>query len=1405
MAEFKNFNYHNHGPQSVNDGVMTYGDAVKWCKENGADAIALTDHYTLSGSMQFYKACIAAGIKPVLGCEIAVNKEHLLLLALDEIGFRLGVSKIVTASNKNIDAYDIPRANWEILEEVLRKDGPAYGHVLVTTACMQGVANAPILINDKIDKEIAKLKDKQKKYTNPADSAYEDKSIKLSEIKEKVAELTAKKKTADALSKKSTAKLEKSVEAAAGTPEGKNLLKILTETKESIKKAAKEKDELTEEITKLRTKTSELNKQVKEMEKSMDNWIEMEDKIEELEKKRVPASEIKEEVKKVLLRLADIFGKENVRAEVQYHRIPAEAKCMPTLAEVAKECGIPLVAANDAHMAYGTQEERRKRTILRSLRFNKYEPEQIGDSELYLKTDEDLTKILSEILSPEDVKAAIDNKNQLAELCNYEPVKASHYPKYIFLKEGETSDQALSRLCNEKISWRFPNVIDFNEEYKSRLDYEIDIITKMGFSDYHLIVQDFLNFGRKLGHLSYENLKYLTDNIAHMTLQEVIDFVDNNQTEPGYTIGPGRGSAAGSLVCYLLGITDIDPILNGLLFERFLNPERVSMPDIDSDFASEIRDLVIEYVKKLYGENSVCCIMTRGTQAPRSAVRNAARIISDELYGDKAQLLSLSDEIAKKIPEKPGTTFNSVFEINDSRIGRKFDSLDDFNEYKPTSFELEKVGEWKQVKSVNDLPTGVTCMTITDMLKVTFGENKNALKIINDAVIIEGTFTHYGMHAAGVIISDNGDISDYIPLMWDKKKKVWKSQWDKEEDEEAGMLKMDFLGLNNLSIITRTLRYIKARSGISIDMSTIKEDVEVFKAIFCSGKTNNVFQFESGGMKKLLQKYRPLTVLQLTLLNALFRPGPLQYADSICEIHAGKREIKFAAKFLEKILTPTSGYPVYQEQIMEIFRDGAGYSYGESDLVRRYMAKKKADKLEHERESFIYGDPTRNIDGCVKRGIAAEVADDLFNQMLDFASYAFNKSHACAYATVAYMTAWLKYNYPHEYLCACMNHLPMEKIPTVIEDCKDAGVKVLPPNINKSDVNFAIVDDEILFGLGGIKSVGASADAIIEERKKNGRFVSFLDYLTRGHVKKDSTEALIKAGALDMWNDSRSALISIMPVYANYIKTIADKTEVVKEKTKLLEELDEKIANGKIEEKDAKRSRNSLVRSINAANETIVLAKENLAEVRIPYRFENKKQRLNDETEYLGMCVSAHPLDEYVQPKGTTPINDLEDAPFNKVSIYGIIRKLRITQRKKDGANMAFFELEDRTGSIACSCFTKEFAEFGELIAQDEVVEILGTCSEKEAFNGDGMVKEFNVKQIKEIAPHKSAYVINVKNHDELSKMIPSIEHYVVKTGGHQLIVYLENQLEFFKTGYQVTDAFVSNELDLNVRETNFS
>jgi DNA polymerase-3 subunit alpha len=744
------------------------------------------------------------------------------------------------------------------------------------------------------------------------------------------------------------------------------------------------------------------------------------------------------------------------------------------------------------------------------------------------------------------------------------------------------------------------------------------------------------------------------------------------------------------------------------------------MPDIDSDFKTDIRDKVLDYVKHVYGEEAVCCIMTRGTQAAKASIRNAARLLGSEKFNDTAHFLSLGDAIAKKIPTEVGI----------------------------------KLADCK-----------------ADIMKE-FGSNAYAVEILNNALLMEGSFVNVGMHAAGVIIADNGDVKQYVPLMWNKDKEQWMTQCEKDPCEANGLLKMDFLGLRNLNIITETLNRVKKNTGKSIDIERVPFEKDVFAKIFATGNTNSVFQFESGGMKKMLRQFQPENIEDVILLVAAYRPGPMQYLDNIIAVKHGRMSPDYVIPEMETILGQTYGYPVYQEQIMQIFNKFAGFSLGESDIIRRYMSKKKTDKFAAYKDKFI--------DGIVARGADRVKAEDFWTQLVEFSKYAFNKSHATAYAIVAYYTAYLKLRYPAEYLCAVMNDTVFEKLGGLIADCKGFGINVYPADINHSEEKFATSKGGIVVGLGLVKAVGNSAEPIIADREANGSYKSFADFMMRTSCKKNVAENLIYAGAFDAFTKNRQALVDIVSDYSELLKKIKAKADIINAEC---DEADEKAMAKK---ERAQVAYDTLVASMNS------ISVNTMGE-------ENYLVRLEKEKEVVGAFVSGHPLDTYGQPAdfACTATTDVEAG--RGISVMGLITNLRVVQRKSDGANLAFFTLEDQTGKIDVNCFTNTYAQFKDMIAEDAVVVIQGDCMEDVDNITDETVLKLNAKSFKKIQAKQKSIVIEIESPMEWCDSVCDKVKPYRDNNGANLVVFDKMNGKFRKTDIKVSNEICSL-VELNPR-----
>ena len=900
-----------------------------------------------------------------------------------------------------------------------------------------------------------------------------------------------------------------------------------------------------------------------------------------------------EEAKQEAYRLQGIFGENNFFLELQDHGIPDQKTVNQGLLRLHQETGIDLVATNDVHYIYDSDVE--AHDILLCIQTGK----KVSDTDrmryeggqYYLKSAEEM-----EALFPY-AKEAIENTHKIAERCHVEIEFGDYKLPHFDVPEGETSESYLRKLCKEGLYKRYPK--EQAEQLEERLNYELDTISTMGFVDYFLIVWDFI--------------KYAKDH--------------------GIPVGPGRGSAAGSLVAYSLNITDlIDPIKYNLLFERFLNPERVTMPDIDIDFCYERRQEVIDYVTRKYGADHVVQIVTFGTMSARMVIRDVGRVL-DLPY-------AYVDSVAKAIPMELGITIAKAMKMNPE-------------------------------------------------LRTMYETDDSAKKLIDMAMRLEGLPRHTSVHAAGVVISPK-PVDEFVPLSRASDGNIT-TQYTMVTLEELGLLKMDFLGLRTLTVIQNAIH--GAFDVHDIDYN----DKEVFDMI-SSGHTEGVFQLESAGMKNFMKELKPHSMEDIIAGISLYRPGPMDFIPKYIEGKNNQDNIQYDCKELEPILAPTYGCIVYQEQVMQIVRDLAGYSYGRSDQVRRAMSKKKADVMEKEKNYFIYGNEEIGVEGCIKRGIPEEVAIKIFDDMTDFAKYAFNKSHAAAYAVVSYQTAYLKCHYPVDFMAALMTSF-MEhtgKITEYIMNCRKMGIEILPPDINEGEYRFTPYEGNIRYGLAAIKGVGRPViDEIVAERELGGRYRSLKDFCMRlsgKSVNKRTVESFIKSGALDSLPGTRK-----QKMYS-YIS----------------------IMDGVNQEKKGTLSGQMSLFDFASPEEQKEL------EVKMPDVGEYEKEEiLGLEKEVLGVYISGHPLEEYVATleKNITrttadfEVVDGETEPKVKDQERAVIGGMitgRTVKATRTNNMMAFLTVEDLYGTVEVIVFPRDYEKYRTLLEEDAKVFIQGRVTVEE-------------------------------------------------------------------------------------------
>ena len=905
--------------------------------------------------------------------------------------------------------------------------------------------------------------------------------------------------------------------------------------------------------------------------------------------------------------MQNIFGEKNFYVEIMDHGIREEKIVMPRLISLAREMNVPLVATNDCH--YLEEKDADAQEVLLCIQTGKTLDDanrmRMDTRQLYVKSEDEMRTLFA--ACPD----AVDRTQEIADRCNVEfqfgVTRLPHYP----VPEGETALSMLTRLTHEGLRERYPDAKETDEPWQ-RLNYELNVISSMGYVDYFLIVWDFIRYAKS----------------------------------QGIMVGPGRGSGAGSIVAYSLGITMLDPLKYQLLFERFLNPERVTMPDIDVDFCYERRQEVIDYVARKYGADHVSQIITFGTLQAKGCIRDVGRVLGMS-YQD-------TDAVAKAIPFDLGMT-------------------------------LEKA------------------LTLSPLLKTMYDEQPEVHRLIDTAMTLEGMPRHASTHAAGVLITGK-PVMEYVPLQ--RNDEVITTQYPMGTIERLGLLKMDFLGLRTLTVIRDTLDMLREQ-GIDMKPEDIPRDDPAVYEMISAGDTDGVFQLEGGGMRTFLTNMKPTCFEDIIAAISLYRPGPMESIPRYIQGKQNPSSIHYETEKLRPILDVTYGCMVYQEQVMQIVRDLAGYSYGRSDLVRRAMAKKKHKVMAQEREYFIHGklndDGTIDVPGCVRNGVPEEVASHLYDEMTAFASYAFNKSHAAAYAVVCIETAWLKRYHPVPFMAAILNSVygNPAKIAAYIQYCRSRGIAILPPDVNRSQWKFTVAkapDGQlgILFGLGAVKTVGQGAvDAIIRERK-HGAYRDIFDFCRRidtSECNKRVVESLIKAGAFDGMGGNRPQLLAVF-------ESAMDANSSLRKQT----------VDGQISLFDMAFGGAPLVQE----NHTL----PNLPDYPL-------RQRLALEKEIAGVYITGHPLDDYRDvlgklPFSTADLDGLEEREDRGLSLDGQIVDMGgiLTEVKgkatKKGAYMGFITLEDLTGQIECLVFPKVYERYQGMMAVDDLVVLHGRLSIRE-------------------------------------------------------------------------------------------
>ena len=992
-----------------------------------------------------------------------------------------------------------------------------------------------------------------------------------------------------------------------------------------------------------------------------------------------------EDAKAAALRYQDIFGKGNFFLELQDHGIPEQQNVNQQLLKMHRETGIELVATNDVH--YTLAEDAQPHDVLLCLQTGKKLADQdrmrYEGGQYYVKSPEEMERLFPYATE------ALENTHKIAQRCHVEiEFGVTKLPKF-GVPDGYTSWEYLNELCFKGLEERYQPV---TEELKERLNYELTTIKNMGYVDYFLIVWDFIKYAR----------------------------------DHDIMVGPGRGSAAGSLVAYTLGITQLDPIRYDLLFERFLNPERVSMPDIDVDFCFERRQEVIDYVRRKYGDDCVVQIVTFGTLAARGVIRDVGRVM-DLPY---AQV----DTIAKMIPQELNITIDKALQMNP---------------------EFKKVYE----------------------------EDKEIHELIDTAKRLEGLPRHTSMHAAGVVISQK-DVSEYVPLSRASDGSIV-TQFTMTTLEELGLLKMDFLGLRTLTVIQNAVHLVEQDTGVKLDMQHIDYNDKKVLDSLGTGHSDGVFQLESAGMKNFMKELKPQSLEDVIAGISLYRPGPMDFIPQYIRGKNRPDTIKYDCPQLEPILKPTYGCIVYQEQVMQIVRNLAGYTLGRSDLVRRAMSKKKAAVMEKERQNFVYGNEAEGVPGCIANGIPEQTANKIYDDMIDFAKYAFNKSHAAAYAVVSYQTAFLKYYYPVEFMAALMIsviEMPI-KVAEYIQVCRKMNIKILPPDVNRGAYGFSVDNGAIRYGLSAIKSVGRPViNALVEEREANGEYRSLKDFIERltGTVNKRAIENFIKAGALDCLEGNRRQK---MVVYSQIVDSIAQ------------------------EKKNSFAGQMSLFDLVGEEDKKDY-------EIRMPDVEEyDKDMILGFEKDVLGIYLSGHPLEKYrnimekmisartidFQPDDETGIPKVYDG--QKVIIGGMITEKTIKYTRNNKV-MAFLTVEDLMGTVEIVVFPRDYEKWQTLINEDARVFIQGRVNAE-----DDKPSKLILEKVRAFDDIPREIWIQFKDREDYAQKEQELLNYLRgSVGTSAVVIYLKDvkAIKRLPAGYhvQISD-FLLEELKKKYGDSN--
>lgn len=953
-----------------------------------------------------------------------------------------------------------------------------------------------------------------------------------------------------------------------------------------------------------------------------------------------------EVAKNAALEYKEIFGENNFYLELQDHGMPEQARVNRELVLLSEELSIDLTASNDVH--YLNKEDSKSHDVLLCIQTGKTVNDEsrmkFPSDEFYLKSPDEMAALF-----PEN-KEALENTVKIASRCNVEiTFHDLHLPEFA-VPEEYTHEEYLKKLAVDGMYSRYENVTD---EIKNRFEFEFNTIKNMGYVDYFLIVWDFIRYARK---------------------HEI-------------QVGPGRGSAAGSIFSYCLGITDVDPLEFDLLFERFLNPERVSMPDIDIDFCYERREEVIEYVNRKYGDSHVAQIVTFGTMAARNAIRDVGRAL-DMSYAKV-------DYIAKQVPQAINMTLEKALEVSET-------------------------------------------------FKGIYESEEDSKLLIDMALKLEGLPRHTSTHAAGVVISKD-ELTEYVPLT--RNDKIIATQFNMIELEELGLLKMDFLGLRTLTVIRDAINLIKENQGKTINFDNFNYDDKDVLKMFARSETLGVFQFESSGMRAFLKELKPDEFSDLVAANALFRPGPMKQIPKFVASKHDKSKISYIHPKLEPILKSTYGCIVYQEQVMQIVQQIGGYSLGRADIVRRAISKKKMKVMEEERQNFIYGNVAEGVCGAIANGVDEKAANEIYDLIIDFADYAFNKSHSVAYSVVAYRTAWLKYYYPREFMAAQISTYTndIKQVSLYIEEIKRLGIEILPPNINYSFKNFTVEDKKIRFGLKAVKNVGDNLIDVIVKGREKGPYKSLKDFVDRinaidkSALNKRAVESLIRCGAMDDFRGNRAQYLAI------YEGILSSSSNTAKN---------------------------------NVMGQFSLFEEADLQEDLPRLRDFPQKDKLDMEKEVIGMYISGHPLDPYreaIEKNSSINTNQIFEKyrenllKRSRVRVAGILKSKK-TMITKTNKMMAFAALEDLFGTIELVIFPNVYSRYKDLVEDENIVIVEGHFQESEVEEPKILVD--SISKLKMPTKNKLYISVDSMKSENLNKIKRILKDYE----GNTPVVFFEEE-----------------------------